>query len=1362
MRGNIAERKRWLSIILCIAMVMSFFSGLEPTVQAAGSNSTYAKHVVSSGENMNLTKEGTTDWILFSENGIYTRKADVEEAIQYHALPGVKMIGNAGDGAMSYSFKDGNPVENGDAVVRAAVFGSNNTDQGPQGILEEGVGYTLALEAKDVDRIFTFVYGIWEASADVTIKTNDVTLYEENFTAGGANVIKYTVNLAAGETLYVEVRKTAKTNEWGNVTLGGVALKDAESDNENETIIADSRKVVNGDSMNLTKEGTLDWIYLDGEQDDRKAGGNVLTVKTLENSIIRTMTDSKVSYSWTDGSKRLEVNNTLKGKIFLSQGYELGTLPSNAQIGYRIEVPAGDKSRVLTFAPGVWEGSIQVTATDGNEEVFYDSYSARGSAEYKMYNFILTAGQKMDVTVKLVSHSHADGNVTVGGITLKEQDMAESIKGLLANLVERTKTIDFSNYRVTEANALKEEVHKSNEILADEDATEDEVMAQYQTLKKAYNTCLDARVDGRYTYETNSGLCSSFGWEGDRHAPIAYLDGSYRLRDRNNSMISFGVRDIPGKIKWYNAEGYLPCFISEYTKDGLDYVVENFANKHEIEGNAYEIAYSRMTVTNTSNEAKDLPVVSSMLIPLNEAAKTAEKIDAGETVIREYAIGADRFDGKYEYPSDEKIAALGNFEKNYEEMKAYWNNRLDALTNIVELPNMDLINAYKAGFIYTLLIRDDIIKEDGSVVKELHVGENGYDEMFDHDTIGIVAALLTIGDFTYAKDYLGSLPAQLQYDDAKWKFSWPFAVYLTKTGDIEFIEEKFDMIKNNTHKVETDRDYNMGGIIKKTWAIDSYDYWLIDNWSALAGLTTYQYLCDKLFEETGEEPYSEEKQWAKETYDDLLKCVEEQQEKVRKDYDYPYLSIDMTKPTELSARSDPRDANWASMFLFGRWAWDGYLFGANQENSTMIDLIDTTYQHGFDRRAEYGEQNNNPNVGDTIYNFGGYPHGIYSSAYNAGYGSSALRGEAYRESGIRSYEFMIDKAMSGPFGWWEGVDWPNEKSPWDIDHAAGGGGSCQHMWGQSTATKVLFDSLVAEKVGESIIIGRGIPKEWNTDGQTVEIENVLVNEGKSFGYKMQTKQDKIVIDFSGECLDVPFSIELPVLKNNIAQVTVDSDKEAEEINQEMGTVLVAAGTKKVIIELGEKKEDTPNNPSIPNSPAEPGNGGNTEVTLPSVSDKNSSSESQTGTVDTMISGTAIVTTTEKEGAFFDANGKKITNAIVKTKEGKNYIVDANGDKMVMAIVKTAEGQKYITGRDGAVVKGKVVTRDGKKFYTTKATGKVVKNKMFNVNGKRYIASKSGKLYTSTWITKDGKRYYCNKNGVVTKEKEIAVIKIIGA
>ncbi|NUR97944.1 MAG: sugar-binding protein, partial [Kribbellaceae bacterium] len=333
------------------------------------------------------------------------------------------------------------------------------------------------------------------------------------------------------------------------------------------------------------------------------------------------------------------------------------------------------------------------------------------------------------------------------------------------------------------------------------------------------------------------------------------------------------------------------------------------------------------------------------------------------------------------------------------------------------------------------------------------------------------------------------------------------------------------------------------GIIKATNAIDSHGYWTIDNWAALTGLTTYRYLATALGE-TGEAA------WAKAQYDDLLRVATDRINQTMAEYKLDYLPISMVEPNETGPRKDPRDANWASMFLFGRWAWDGYLFGAEQ-TGTMFTKIDDTYTHGFERRA---------GISDTIYNFGGYPHGYYSSAYNAGYGSAALRGERYRDLGIKAYQFMIDKSMSGPFGWWEGVDYPSPTSPWNIDHAAGGGGSNQHMWGQSTATKVLFDSLIAEKSDGTVIVGRGVPDEWlRGNGQKVALNNYPISGGR-LGYQLSVAGKTITIQFTGNT--PPTSIELPALRNNIASV---SGKPV--VDEPAGTIQLPRGTSRVTIVL---------------------------------------------------------------------------------------------------------------------------------------------------------------------------------------------------
>lgn len=608
-------------------------------------------------------------------------------------------------------------------------------------------------------------------------------------------------------------------------------------------------------------------------------------------------------------------------------------------------------------------------------------------------------------------------------------------------------------------------------------------------------------------------LTACFGCEGDKDAPIAFIDGSYLLRDRGNTFVTFGVKDIEGKIDWFNKEGFLPCFVSRYRKDGVKYTVESFADRVSIDGNAFEIVYSRVTAENQSGEERELPKVSPLLAALN---KTRRRLVPGETAVNDYAVGADRFAGKYKYPSKKRITEFGGFDEHYELMRAYWLERLAPLAEIVSLPDERLINAYKAGYIYTMIVKDG---------DELHVGENGYDRVFDHDVLGILASLLTIGDFRHAKAYARHILMNVQYPDARWKYSWFFALYLQKTGDKEYIKSCFGEIKANVKSIAESREDNGSGIMKKTNAIDSHGNWTIDNWSALTGLCCYEYICREIGE-------PEQAQWARGQYDSLLEASNSRLEKTLKEYSVNYIPISMNEPNENGPRSDPRDANWASMFLFGRWAWDGYLFGAEQRG-IMLDLIDDTYAHGFERRRA---------IGSTDYNFGGYPHGYYSSVYNAGYGSAALRGDKYRDCGIKAYQFMLENAQSGPFGWWEGVDYPDEKSPWSVPHAAGGGGSCQHMWGQSTATKVLFDSLISERADGTVIIGRGVPAEWIYNGSRIEVKKYPIANGRRLNFAIGIENNTVTVSLSGDEPKGRVSVDLPAVEGFAVSVS-------EEYNQ---------------------------------------------------------------------------------------------------------------------------------------------------------------------------------------------------------------------
>ncbi|MEV8376474.1 sugar-binding protein [Kribbella sp. NPDC056861] len=1094
---------------------------------------------------MDLTAYGELDWAHVTGAGTEHKKG-VTPSIKVDNLNPAAGQDTLSDSPLTFRWSDGTTTGSTGGLTTGGVFKYDDTTVGDATGHE--AGYRITVAPSDSPRRLVFVGGIWQARGTVTVAaaSGGGTAYTTKISATGNAVAKrYAVTIRPGEGIVVTTKFTEKLQAASNVSLSAVALSRVASAAGPSFAVAAPPV-----AMDLAAEGPSDWLHLNGAAINRRAvvpaGTPRLAVANRQTgATIGAQNDNPVTYSWTKGTPTESQSGSRQGGIFFVDGTNPALVGKDLTdpYGYDLTVPAAANGRTVRFVSGAWRATATVSVyLNGSSTPAFVSSDLVSSTDSvtRLFELTLGAGDSARISAQVKRKTHESGNVTLAGVTQADTSAA-GYRELTRNLLDQIAAADLNAANESAQRQLDGEVTSATAVLANNAATRDELRLVHLFLKAAFDDAAASAAGAEYTNVTNPGLTSSFGWEGDLNAPIAFIDGSYRLRSRGNALITFGVPNIPGKIKWTNAEGYLPAFISEYGKDGLQYKVENFADLVVIGGNRFEVAYSRMTVTNPTAAEARLPRVSSLLTPLNAAAApSVTTIGAGQTVVRDYAIAADRFGASYEWPTAVQLQQAGSLNKHFKDMRSYWNTRLAAIAQITDLPDQRLVNAYKAGYIYTLIIRDDI---DGQ--KRLHVGENGYDEMFDHDTIGIVATLLTIGDFSYARDYLATLPAQLQYDDAKWKYSWPYALYLQRTGDKAFVRQQFETIKKNTHTVETDRIDGGKGIIKQTVAIDSLGYWTIDNWSALAGLTTYRYLATALGE-------TQEAAWAKAEYDDLLGVATARIEQTMKQFDLDYLPISMVEANETGPRKDPRDANWASMFLFGRWAWDGYLFGAEQRG-VMFDKIDATYTHGFERRKD---------ISDTIYNFGGYPHGYYSSAYNAGYGSTALRGEQYRDAGIKGYQFMIDKAMSGPFGWWEGVDYPSANSPWDVDHAQGGGGSNQHMWGQSTATKVLFDSLVAQKSDGTVIIGRGVPDEWVTGRQKIAIDNYPVADGKRLGFRLTASGKTVSVELTGDG-STGYSIELPALRGNIANVSV----KGAAINQTGGTVFLPAGTKRVTITL---------------------------------------------------------------------------------------------------------------------------------------------------------------------------------------------------
>jgi hypothetical protein len=258
----------------------------------------------------------------------------------------------------------------------------------------------------------------------------------------------------------------------------------------------------------------------------------------------------------------------------------------------------------------------------------------------------------------------------------------------------------------------------------------------------------------------------------------------------------------------------------------------------------------------------------------------------------------------------------------------------------------------------------------------------------------------------------------------------------------------------------------------------------------------------------------------------------------------------MIEPNTDNRCVNAEDANWAAPFLFGRWAWDGYLFGAPL-SGPGVSLIDATYSYGFARLAGKLPANT----------FGGYPTQYYSTAYNAGYGEWGLASSDYRSQGIQSYEFMIANGQSGPYSWWESQQFPNPGSPWTGTHPEAGNGSSPHAWGMANANMVLLDSLAAQRADGSLVVGRGVPSSWMSAGKLISLANFSTVAGRHLGLAIRSSGSSVTLTLSGQAPAGPVLFQLPAFVGNIAHAS------AGTVDEKTGTVTLATTVRTVTVQL---------------------------------------------------------------------------------------------------------------------------------------------------------------------------------------------------
>jgi hypothetical protein len=672
-------------------------------------------------------------------------------------------------------------------------------------------------------------------------------------------------------------------------------------------------------------------------------------------------------------------------------------------------------------------------------------------------------------------------------------------------------------------------------------------------------SCAPNGPAGSQTIYGTFGDASVIGWTGNSEGVTACLGGSFFVTSANGpgsgstaavtgTTYGYGVYNDTA-TSWRNADGYLPALVTTFHRNGALVSITNFGDEVTLGGHDYVAIYSRVQVSNPTGQPVSIdPAPSAGLIPLNSAPNT---VPAHGTVNHDYVVASDRFGGSYPWPSASALAGAGGFDQHFAHMRSYWNQQLAGIAQIVSLPDPSLVDAYRTGFIYTQIIRSG---------DELKTGASGYDKEFSHDVIGILANLFTQGYTTNAHALLDRaryvIGTQTQYDDGVWTYPWIWAIYLLKTGDLSFVKANFategpagktePSISDTAHLIAADRT-GPGGIMEETNDIDANGFWTIDNYEALTGLATYHWLAEQVGD-------TAEASWAASQYASLLSATNKTLDATISANHLNYLPCSMTEPNTDNRCANAEDANWAAPFLFGRWAWDGYLFGAPR-SGPGLNLIDATYNYGFGRLAGKLPPNT----------FGGYPTQYYSTAYNAGYGEWGLASSQHRDQGILSYQFMIANGQSGPYSWWESQQFPNPGSPWIGTHPEAGNGSSPHAWGMANSNLVLLDSLATQRADGSLIVGRGVPNSWVRTGQVISLANFPTVGGRHLGLTITTHGAAVTLTLSGQQPSGPVLFQLPAFVGNIAHAS------AGQVSNTTGTVTVAPSVRTVTVQLKQQE-----------------------------------------------------------------------------------------------------------------------------------------------------------------------------------------------
>ncbi|MGL1935031.1 MAG: hypothetical protein OCD01_08425 [Fibrobacterales bacterium] len=634
-----------------------------------------------------------------------------------------------------------------------------------------------------------------------------------------------------------------------------------------------------------------------------------------------------------------------------------------------------------------------------------------------------------------------------------------------------------------------------------------------------------------------SSLLTVLGHKGQVDPVLIDEIGRALVKATGENIGHFGLIDNnTTPINWSALDGYYPGCVYQFDIPDFSVTLTYLATPRTISSigqhnGDFILLFVKASLTYTGSAttgSTSIPLgAPPELTPINDAAKSDQSYDitSGIPLEFEYATAISRISGTGgpTLNSQEIQEIAGTFADAQADFKTFWDVELNRVVEVTVPESTEnaehFNNVLKSSLAHIQIVRDGDF---------LHVGENGYNYLFDHDAHGIFASAIEMGALTQdeAETLLRTFPIQQSshdYIDALGKLPWAIAKFVLKfqpnqsliqdfvfTHQFKGAGDKLKTLSDWMHTMVTDK-LEDDGLAVFAETLDSHNRATVDNMAILLGLRAYRYLCLYLGE-------TDEATWALDQYttthtvlqDVLLELMNGKTEEEK------YVSVgimDRTEDLPFGGQPDAFiNANAYSHFFFGRM-YELFLFGGDYDR--LAPYIDNTLDQGIamingdERFLENGVWNGN---------FGMYNDEFCSSGYNTAYTEGLLLGNGkYRSAFYTAFDYSMDR-QSGPYVWFEGVGCGEEFGvtiQGQNTAAKAGTGSAPHMWSVASQSRMLVLTFISERYDGSLVIGRGIPKDWIGKGD-VGIQNYPLSNKTRFGYTISKKSEGLYsISFNG-------------------------------------------------------------------------------------------------------------------------------------------------------------------------------------------------------------------------------------------------------